>query len=107
MDQKSESKYDSINGIIGSSNILKIAFDSENFVEWLNKNHPHENKSDIFPGYKFFLESAIGTLASSISSDSSLGITEDYVYFRATFYGSDLNKFPVTCEKIAILKNIQ
>lgn len=98
---------ESISSILGTSNLLKIVFNSEKFLEWLNENHPNLDKKEIFPGYRFFLESAIGSFALSITFDKALEINEDYVYFRADFYGADLNKFPVTCEKTAILKNIQ
>ena len=99
-------KCESITRIIASANILKTVFDSDNFLKWLNKNHPQVNDNEIFLGYKFFLESAIGTLALSITLDRSLEIKQDYVYDRADFCGIDLNKLPVTCEKTAILKNI-
>jgi len=92
---------------MGAINLLRIAFHSENFFEWLKKYHPDENLKDIFSGYKFFLESAIGMLALYVVYNKSLEISEDYVFHRADFFGVDLNKFPVTCEKTAILKNIQ
>ena len=96
----------SITSIIGASNLLKIVFQSDDFVDWLSKYHPDAKKEEIFLGYKFFLESAIGAFALTITFDKLLGITEDYVYYRADFYGADLNKYPVTCEKTAVLKHI-
>ena len=96
----------SISNIIGSLNVLNIVFNSKKFIEWVNKNHPLISIDEIYPGYRFFLESAIGMFTVAIEMASVLKIAEDYVYFRAHFVGVPLNKFPVTCEKTAILKNI-
>lgn len=107
MDHLSDLNNMSISNLIGASNLLKIVLNSDDFVKWLSKQYPHENKVKIFKGYKFFLESAVGSLAATLEYDTSLEISEDYVYSRARFRGVDLNKLPVTCEKTAIMKHIQ
>jgi len=108
MQKQSQGPFESINRIVGSLNILKIVLDIDTFLEWVDKNHPEVKKTEIFLGYRFLIESAICTFANTLHLDSSLIIEEDYVYFRATHF-TDINfkKFPVTCEKTALMKNIQ
>ncbi len=108
MKAKTISMPRSIDNVIGSANILKSIFNIDDFLIWLKEHHPELNSNDILPGYKFFIESAIGTFADSIHLDNSLNITEDVMYFRATHFADvDLNKIPVQCQKTALMKNIQ
>jgi len=87
-------------------NCIKIISDADKFKDWLKKEHGISNFDDLFDGYKFFLESAIRTFLQTIMYDSSLSIKEDFVFYRATFVGVELNKIPDTCEKTILLKNI-
>lgn len=108
MKTKTDSTYDSISNLIGAANILKIVFNIDDFLNWLDNHHADVKPIDILPGYKFFIESGIGTFADRIHLDNSLNITEDFVYHRATHFADiNLNKIPVTCQKTALMKNIQ
>ena len=108
MKKKTVPMFSSINKLIGAENIMRIVFEIDDYLSWVKKNHPNVKPTDILPGYKFFIESCIATFADSIHLDDSLKITEDYVYHRATHFADiPLNKIPTTCEKTAIIKNIQ
>ena len=95
-----------VDDTFGILNCIKIACNINNFKNWLKEEHDVENFQDIFNGYKFFLESAIRTFLHIIIYDSSLGIKEDFVFYRARFVGVELSKIPNTCEKTVLIKNV-
>jgi len=107
-EQKTDLKSMSFSEIVGAINILNIVFDTDAFIKWLNEYHPEFNITEIFQGYSFFLESAIATFSDTLHSDISLNINEDIVYHRATHFADrEVAKLPCTCEKTALIKNIQ
>ncbi|MEM4358293.1 MAG: hypothetical protein QW244_03025 [Candidatus Pacearchaeota archaeon] len=95
-----------VDDIFGILNCIKIVSNLENFKNWLKSEHKLKNVEGVFDGYKFFLESAIRTFLNTLIYNSSLGIDEDFVFYRARFVGVELNKIPNTCEKTILIKNI-
>ncbi|MFH1471765.1 MAG: hypothetical protein ABIF85_02610 [Nanoarchaeota archaeon] len=92
--------------LFSMSNCLTLIKNSDDFKTWLNKQHKINNFSEFFHGYKFMIETILRTLIHSIESDYSLGIEEDYVFYRARHKGIALSKVYNTCDKIIFLKNL-
>lgn len=96
----------SIDGTFINSNILKIITNVSKFRDWLKSYHQVENDDDFFQGYKFFISTIFKCLLGSIDLDSGIKINEDYVYYRANFYGVPIDVLPNTCDKTILVKNI-
>jgi hypothetical protein len=96
----------SVDKIFAFINILKIVSKISEFRRWLKKYHKIENDEDIFDGYKFFLITSLKCFINAIVKDETLGLKEDYTFFRANFVGEMLGDIPNTCEKIIFIKNV-
>lgn len=95
-----------VGDIFGTLNCIRIASNLDQFIDWLKNEYKVDDFNPIFEGYKFFIESAIRTFLHTVIYESSLGIKEDFVFFRARFSGILINKVPNTCEKTIFLKHI-
>ncbi|MGB7533932.1 MAG: hypothetical protein WA977_13320 [Halobacteriota archaeon] len=96
----------SINLIFSSINILEISSNVDEFRRWLKGYHKIEDDSQIFDGYKFFLDTCIRGFVDSIILDTSLDLDEDFTFFRARFVGTKIEDIPNTCEKTIFIKNV-
>lgn len=85
-------------------NVIKKVSDIQRFRKWLQTRKIDEN--DVFEGYKFFLTTSSKCLLQSIIHDTSLGLKDDYVFFRANFIGLPIKDIPNTCEKTIFIKNL-
>jgi hypothetical protein len=92
--------------ILSFVNILKIVSKTDDFREWVNTYHHIENYDDIFIGYKFFMSVCIRGIINSVIYEDSLGLDEDFTFFRARFVGVELEDIPNTCEKTVFIKSI-
>ena len=104
-DNKSES-FGDLSRIFGIWNILRIASNIDEFKEWLKEGHNITVFKEFFEGYKFFLQCTFNVFIYALSSDSSLGLDEDFRFFRAQYVGIKLSKIPNSCEKVVMIKNI-
>jgi len=90
-------------------NIIKIAGNLEKFKKWLKEYHSFQNiekSREILRGYQFFLKTCIISLIESLMDNLSLGLKEDFTFYRARFAGVSLEDIPNTCDKVIIIKNI-
>ena len=87
-------------------NILKINSNLNAFQDWMKEYHKMNDESEIFTGYKFFLDVCIRGFINSAIYESSLNLEEDFTFFRARFVGIELDDIPNTCEKTIFIKNI-
>ncbi|WMW26350.1 hypothetical protein RE474_06465 [Methanolobus sediminis] len=92
--------------ILSFVNVLKIVSKTDEFKEWMNTYHHLEVDDDIFVGYKFFMSVCIRGIINSVIYEDSLGLDEDFTFFRARFVGVDLEDIPNTCEKTIFIKSI-
>jgi len=92
--------------ILSFVNILKITSKTDEFQEWVRLHHQIEVDEHIFVGYKFFLSVCIRGIVNSVIYEESLGLDEDFTFFRARFVGVTLEDIPNTCEKTVFIKNV-
>jgi len=93
-------------GIYASYNIIRGIKEVKKFRKWLKDYHKINDDEALFKGYRFFSEVVIRRFIDSIIMDSSLGIDDDFTFFRAKFVGVPIEDIPNTCEKVILLKNI-
>ncbi|MHA1887141.1 MAG: hypothetical protein ACTSX0_03890 [Promethearchaeota archaeon] len=86
--------------------IFKINSNLNAFQEWMKEYHKRGDESEIFEGYKFFLDVCIRGFINSVIYESALDLEEDFTFFRARFVGIELDDIPNTCEKTIFIKNI-
>lgn len=107
MDSDGHKKLErSVDRIFSFINILKITSNVSAFRKWLNEYHKINDDNKIFEGYRFFIDVCIRGFINSIIYDDSIGLDEDFTFFRARFVGVDIDDIPNTCNKIIFLKNI-
>ncbi|NQE45428.1 hypothetical protein C5S31_05345 [ANME-1 cluster archaeon GoMg2] len=86
--------------------ILKISSNVGEYRKWLKEYHKIEDDSQIFDGYKFFIDVCVRGFINSIIYGTSLDLEEDFTFFRARFVGVELEDIPNTCEKTIFIKNV-
>ena len=93
--------------IIPSLQIMKILGDTDTFLLWMRKTHPHKNPEELFDGYKFSLECCLNSFVDGICGDQILGIESDFLLDRALAELVPLHHISNTCEKTIFLKNLK
>jgi len=96
----------SIDVILSMLNILKIVTNIKEFEKWLREYHKRSLDRKLLEGYRFFVTTVFRCLIGQIELDSSLGLEEDYTFFRARFKGVPIQDVPNTCEKTIFIKNL-
>ena len=92
--------------VLSFINIFKINSNLNGFQEWMKEYHKINDESEIFEGYKFFLDVCIRGFINSVIYESSFNLEEDFTFFRARFVGIELDDIPNTCEKTIFIKNV-
>ena len=105
-DSLEKSSLNPIDDILAALNILRIATNTSEFESWLKTYHNKNIDKTLAEGYKFFIVSTIRLLINLIELDYSLGLEEDFIFFRARFKGVPIEDIPNTSEKTVIIKNI-
>jgi len=95
----------SIDEILAALNILKITTNILDFEKWLKAYHKKEINNEVVQGYKFFITTTIRLLVNAIELDHSLGLREDFIFFRGRFEGIPIEEIPNTSEKTIFVKN--
>ncbi len=108
--QKTDRDYNSLGSeifslMLGSWNALNIAMNVEDFEKWLWSNYKMI-LPEVFEGFKILLGSSLNTFIYLLAIEQDLGLKEDFVFYRARFNGTPMNKFPSTCEKSHLIKNL-
>ncbi|AKG91655.1 hypothetical protein GAH_01021 [Geoglobus ahangari] len=101
-----KSSLNPIDDILAALNILRIATNTSEFESWLKTHHNKNMDRILAEGYKFFVVSTIRLIINLIELDYSLGLEEDFIFFRARFKGIPIEDIPNTSEKTVIIKNI-
>jgi len=110
MDEKREEElpYDkAIGDILGIVNCLLTIADVEAFKKWTSEFHSTKAGNNHLPGYKLVFDTLFRMLTSELERNTSLGLTSDDVFDRATFRGISINKLPNTCDKAILIRNLQ
>ena len=103
VDETPEKDIDQIFSFI---NILKTSLNVGKFRKWLKEYHKIDDNSQIFGGYKFFIDVCVRGFINLIIYGTSLDLEEDFTFFRARFVGVELDDIPNTCEKTIFIKNV-
>jgi hypothetical protein len=100
--------YDkAIGDILGIVNCLLVVANVKAFKTWINEFHSSELVNDHLPGYKLVFNTLFRLLTSELERNTSLGLTSDEIFDRATFKGISINKLPNTCEKAVLIRNLK
>ena len=95
-----------VDQIFSFINIIKTSSNVGKFRKWLKEYHKIEDNSQIFEGYKFFIDVCVRGFINSVIYGTSLDLEEDFTFFRARFVGVELDDIPNTCEKTIFIKNV-
>lgn len=95
-----------VDQIFSFINIIKTSSNVGKFRKWLKEYHKIDDNSQIFEGYKFFIDVCVRGFINSIIYGTSLDLEEDFTFFRARFVGVELDDIPNTCEKTIFIKNV-
>ncbi len=95
-----------VDQIFSFINIIKTSSNVGKFRKWLKEYHKRDDNSQIFEGYKFFIDVCVRGFINSIIYGTSLDLEEDFTFFRARFVGVELDDIPNTCEKTIFIKNV-
>ena len=100
--------YDkAIGDFLGIVKCLLIITDAKSFRKWMNEFHFTEAERNHLPGYKLLFNTLFRMLILELERNTSLGLTSDDIFDRASFKGISVNKLPNTCEKVLLIKNLQ
>lgn len=81
--------------------IFHKASNVKSFEKWLASTHKLSIDTQIFSGYRYFLECAYHFIFNSLEYDYALGLKEDEIFKNARI----LTEFTPTCEKAKFLIN--
>jgi len=95
-----------IGDFLGIVQCLLIITDMKGYKEWINKYHSKKIEGSHLPGYKLLFDTLFRMLVSDIERNSSLKLTSDDIFERASFTGTPVNKLPNSCEKTILIKNL-
>jgi len=101
-----KSRAKDVDEVLAFIQVLKCFSRSSEFRGWLKRVYRIGDSNSLFEGYRFLVVTVLRCLIESIALDRSLGLKEDYVFYRAGFEGVVLEDTPNTCEKTIFLKNI-
>jgi len=100
--------YDqAIGDILGIVNCLLIIAGVAAFKRWMSDFHYREVANNHLPGYKLVFNTLFRMLTSELERNTSLGLTSDETFDRATFVGISINKLPNSCEKTVLIRSLQ
>ena len=106
--RKKERPYDrAIGDILGIVNCLLVITDVSAFKKWFSEFHHGDVGDNHLPGYKLAFNTLFRMLASELERNTSLGLTSDDVFERASFKGISISKLPNTSEKAILIRNLQ
>ena len=95
-----------IGDLLGIVQCLIIVTDLARYKKWIKDYHSMELKDSYLPGYKLLFNTLFRMLISDIERNSSLRLTSDGIFDRASFTGTSVNQLPNTCEKTILIKNM-
>jgi hypothetical protein len=95
-----------IGDFLGIVRCLLIITDIRGYREWINNYHSKEVIGSDLPGYKLIFDTLFRMLISDIERSTSLDLSSDDVFERASFTGTPINKLPNSCEKTILIKNL-
>jgi len=95
-----------IGDFLGILQCLLIICDVKGYKNWITDYHSKKIGGSDLPGYKLLFDTLFRMLISDIERSSSLGITSDDIFERASFTGTPVNKLPNSCEKTILIKNL-
>ncbi len=95
-----------IGDFLGIVQCLLIITDLTSYKKWINEYHSIEVRSSHLPGYKLLFNTLFRMLVSDIERNTSLKLTSDDMFDRASFTGKSVNILPNTCEKTILIKNL-
>lgn len=95
-----------IGDFLGIVQCLLIITDVTSYKKWINEYHSMEVMNSHLPGYKLLFDTLFRMLVSDIERNTSLKLTSDDMFDRASFTGTSVNNLPNTCEKTILIKNL-
>lgn len=93
--------------ILTAIRIHNIISNIESFKNWLRKTHELEINSEIFIGYKYFIECSFHYLFNILENDITLGLEETELFQRANGNNVNLKDLYADCEKAYFLINVE
>ena len=96
-----------IGDFLGIVKCLLIITDVKSFKKWINEFHFTEAGRNHLPGYKLLFSTLFRMLITGLERNTSLGLTSDAAFDRASFKGISIDKLPNTCEKVILVKNLR